>query len=143
MSEDGVKPPETAEKRLGDIVGDISDKAQQLVEQEIELAKAEVQQKLTRIGKGVAAGAVAGFFLFLMLILILVALGWLFNDLLNASNGENYWWGFGIVAGILLLLAIVGGLLALRFIKAGAPPTPELAIEEAKETRRTIEEVRH
>ena len=143
MNNDGLKPPDGAEKRLGDIVGDISDKASQLVQEEIELAKAEIQTKLSRIGKGVAAGAVAGFFLFLMLIMILVGLGWLFNDLLNASRGENYWWGFGIVAGILLLLAIVGGLLALRFIKAGAPPTPELAIEEAKETRKTLEEARH
>ena len=143
MSNDGLKPPDNAEKRLGDIVGDISDKASQLVQEEIELAKAEIQTKLSRIGKGVAAGAVAGFFLFLMLIMILVGLGWLFNDLLNAGRGENYWWGFGIVAGILLLLAIVGGLLALRFIKAGAPPTPELAIEEAKETRKTLEEARH
>jgi hypothetical protein len=143
MSEDGVRPPETAEKRLGDIVGDISDKTQQLVQEEIELAKAEVQQKLTRIGKGVAAGAVAGFFLFLMLILVLHGLAWLFNDLYNASDGEDFWQGFATVAGILLLLAVVGGLLALRFIKAGAPPTPELAIEEAKETRKTLEEARH
>jgi len=141
MSDDGVRPPETAEKRLGDIVGDISGKAQQLVEQEIELAKAEVQQKLTRIGKGVAAGAVAGFFLFMMLIVGLHSLAWLFNDLFNVET--NIWLGFAVVTGILLLLAIIGGLLALRFIKAGAPPTPELAIEEAKETRKTIEEVRH
>jgi hypothetical protein len=68
----------------------------------------------------------------------------MFNDLFNAAErGEDYWFGFGVLAGILLLLAIIGGLLALRFVKAGAPPTPELAIEEAKETRKTIEEVRH
>jgi uncharacterized membrane protein YqjE len=141
MSEDGLKPPETAEKRLGDIVGDISDKASLLVQEEIELAKAEVQEKLSRIGKGVAAGAVAGFFLFLMLIYVLNALAWLFNDLFNVET--NLWLGFALVAGLLLLLAVVGGLLAMRFIKKGAPPTPQLAIEEAKETRKTIEEVRH
>jgi uncharacterized membrane protein YqjE len=141
MSEDGLKPPESAEKRLGDIVGDISDKASLLVQEEIELAKAEVQEKLSRIGKGVAAGAVAGFFLFLMLIYVLNALAWLFNDLFNVET--NLWLGFALVAGLLLLLAVVGGLLAMRFIKKGAPPTPQLAIEEAKETRKTIEEVRH
>jgi uncharacterized membrane protein YqjE len=141
MSDDGLKPPESAEKRLGDIVGDISDKAQQLVQEEIELAKAEVQEKLSRIGKGVAAGAVAGFFLFLMLIFLLHGLSYFIWDLLREDDA--IWLGYFITSGLLLLLAIVGGLLALRFIKAGAPPTPELAIEEAKETRKTIEEVRH
>ena len=141
MSDDGLKPPETAEKRLGDIVGDISDKAQQLVQEEIELAKAEVQEKLSRIGKGVAAGAVAGFFLFLMLIFLLHGLSYFIWDLLREDDA--IWLGYFITSGLLLLMAIVGGLLALRFIKAGAPPTPELAIEEAKETRKSIEEVRH
>ena len=141
MSEDGLKPPETAEKRLGDIVGDISDKASLLVQEEIELAKAEVQQKLSRIGKGVAAGAVAGFFLFLMLIFLLHGLAYSIWDLLREDDA--IWLGYFITSALLLLMAVVGGLLAMRFIKRGAPPTPELAIEEAKETRKTIEEVRH
>ena len=141
MSDDGLKPPESAEKRLGDIVGDISDKAQQLVQEEIELAKAEVQTKLSRIGKGVAAGAVAGFFLFLMLIMILHGLPYIIWDLLREDDA--IWLGYFVVSALLLVLAIVGGLLAMRFIKAGAPPTPDLAIEEAKETRKTLEEARH
>ncbi len=47
-----------------------------------------------------------------------------------------------IVAGILLLLAAIAGLLALRFFKKGSPPTPEYAIEEAQKTRAVIEEAR-
>lgn len=141
MSSDGMQPPDSGEKRLGDIVGDISGKAQQLVQEEIELAKAEIQQKLTGIGKGAAAGAAAGVFLVLMLIYLLHSLAWLFNDLFNQEG--NVWFGFAIVAGLLLLLAIVAGLLALRFIKKGSPPVPELAIQEAKATRESLEEVRH
>lgn len=141
MSDDGIKPPESAEKSLGDIVGDVTDKAQLLVKEEIELAKAEIQLKLTRIGKGVAAGAAAGFFLFLMLIYLLHALAWLFNDLFNVET--NIWLGFAIVTAILLGLGILGGLLALRWIKKGSPPTPDLAIEEAKKTRESIEEATH
>ena len=49
--------------------------------------------------------------------------------------------GFLITGGILLLLGLIGGLLALRFFRRGSPPTPELAIEEAKKTRAAIEEV--
>jgi hypothetical protein len=37
------------------------------------------------------------------------------------------------------LLAI---LIAVRLFKRGTPPTPELAIEEAKRTREVLEEVR-
>jgi uncharacterized membrane protein YqjE len=135
---DGMQPPDTAEKSLGEIVNDLSQKSSLLVREEIELAKAEVQQKVKRLGAGAAAGAVAAFFLLLMLIFLLHALAWALADVLTAP----YWLGFLITAGVLLLLAIVGGLVALRMFKRGTPPTPELAIEEAKETRKAIEEAR-
>src|ERR671916_452221 len=108
MSDDGVRPADNADKRLGDIVGDISGKAQLLVQEEIELAKAEVQQKLTRLGKGAAAGAVAGVFLFFMLIYLLHALSYLFFDIIYTEPSDNVWLGYLITAGILLLLAAVG-----------------------------------
>ena len=44
--------------------------------------------------------------------------------------------GFVVLAGFLALLGI-------RSIKRGAPPVPEMAIEEAKKTRAAIEEARH
>jgi len=134
----GIKPPETAEKSLGEIVNDISQKSSLLVREEIELAKAEVQLKVKRLGAGAGAAAVAGFFLFMMLIMLLHAGAWALADAL----GNQAWVGFLITAGALLLLAIVGGLVALRMFKRGTPPTPELAIEEAKETRKAIEEAR-
>jgi hypothetical protein len=40
---------------------------------------------------------------------------------------------------VLLALAVLAGLLALRWIKGGSPPTPDLAIEEAKRTREELE----
>jgi uncharacterized membrane protein YqjE len=138
----GVKAPESADKGLGDIVGDISGKASLLIQEEIELAKAEVTQKLTRLGKGAAAGAVAAVFLVFMLIYLLHALSYLFFDILYTEPSDNVWLGYLITTGILLLFAAIGGLLALRFIKKGSPPVPELAIEEAKKTRHSIEEVR-
>ena len=59
----GTTPPGSAEKSLGEIVNEVSEKATLLVREEIELAKAEIQQKVTRIAKGAACGAVAGVFL--------------------------------------------------------------------------------
>jgi hypothetical protein len=53
------------------------------------------------------------------------------------------WPGYLIVTGILILLAAVAGLVALRFVRRGSPPTPQAAIEEAKITRQALEEARH
>ena len=40
---------------------------------------------------------------------------------------------------IFFLVAAVAGLLAYRAVQAGSPPVPELAIEEAKRIRQTLE----
>jgi uncharacterized membrane protein YqjE len=136
----GMKPPETAEKSLGAVVGDVSEKASLLVREEIELAKAEVSLKISRIGKGAAAGAVAGVFAFFAVVLLFEGLAWLVSDLVFSLS--NPWTGFFVMTGVLLLLGAIGGLIALRLFKRGTPPTPEIAIEEAKKTRAAIEEAR-
>ena len=43
------------------------------------------------------------------------------------------------VTVLLLLLTIFSALIGLRMFKKGAPPTPDLAIEEAKRTRAQFE----
>jgi hypothetical protein len=134
-----MKPPDTAEKSLGEIVGDVSQKASLLVREEIELAKAEVTEKATRIGKGVAAFAGAGVFLFFFLIFVLHTLAYLLSEELDVKT----WVGYGIVSLVLLVFAAIAGLLGLRFVKRGTPPMPELAIEEAKETKAALEKATH
>ncbi len=137
---DGVKPPDSAEKSLGDIVGDVSSKASLLVREEIELAKAEVTQKAKKLGAGAGAAAVAGVFAFFALIMFLHGLAWLLADLLFGL--DDPWGGFFVVMALLLVLGAILGFLALRFFKRGSPPTPQLAIDEAKKTRAVIEEAR-
>jgi uncharacterized membrane protein YqjE len=128
----------TAEKSLGDVVGDVSTKASLLVREEIQLAKTEIAEKAKSLGKGVAVAIVAGVMALFALIYFFEALAWFFNDLLDV--GESLWIGFLIVFGILIVLAAVAGMLGLRWIKKGSPPTPDLAIEEAKRTRAEIME---
>jgi hypothetical protein len=139
MAENGMKPPETAEKSLGEIVNDVSQKATLLVREEIELAKAEVTTKATRIGKGVAAFGGAAFVGLLGLIFVFETLAWGFQDWLDVKP----WVGFGITTVLLFVLAAVAALVGVRLVKRGSPPTPDMAIEEAKLTRETLEEVRH
>ena len=135
-----TKPPQSSEKSLGDIVGEVSEKATLLVREEIELAKVEVQAKAIKLGKAAAVGAVAGLFAFFALIMFLVALAFFFDDVFVF---EGIWGGFLLVMGILLVLGAIAGFLAYRFFQRGSPPTPDLAIEEAKRTRAAIEDVRH
>ncbi|MFL5867210.1 MAG: phage holin family protein [Thermoleophilaceae bacterium] len=136
---DGSHPPDSAEKTLGDIVGEVSEKASLLVREEIELAKAEVRDKFSKLARGAGVGIAAAVFLVFAFVMFLEALAWFFNDLLDVTTA--IWAGFAIVMGLLILFAGLAGFLAARWLKRGAPPTPELAIEEAKRTREELENV--
>ena len=75
-------------------------------------------------------GAVFGFF---WLIFALLTLAWGLNSLLG-----SIWLGFAIVMGLLLVLTALVLLFAVRKLRAG-PPTPDMAIEEGKRIRATIQ----
>jgi uncharacterized membrane protein YqjE len=137
MTTDGMPPQDTGEKSLGEIVTDVSEKASQLVREEIELAKAEVKDKISKLTKGAAVAAAAGVFLVFGITTFFHGLAWFLDDIFNWE--DNNWAGFAVVTALLLLLAILAGVVALRLFKKGTPPTPELAIEEARRTRAELE----
>ena len=137
MTGNGTPPNQTAEKNIGEIVSEVSEKASQLVRQEIELAKAEVTDKVSKLARGAGIAAAAGVFLVFGVTMFFHGLAWFLDDLLNQE--DNIWVGFAIVTAFLFLLAIIAGLVAMRLFKKGAPPTPDLAIEEAKKTRAELE----
>jgi uncharacterized membrane protein YqjE len=135
---DGMPPKERADKSLGEIVSEVSEKASLLVRQEIELAKAEVTQKLSKLTRGAVVAMAAGVFLVFAVTMFFHGLAWFLDDLFNWED-DSIWAGFAVVAGGLLLLALLAALIALRLFKKGSPPMPELAIEEAKRTRAQLE----
>jgi hypothetical protein len=137
MTGNGVPPNDSAEKNLGEIVSEVSEKASLLVRQEIDLAKAEVSGKLSKLTRGAAVAAAAGVFLIFGVTMFFHGLAWFLDDLFNWE--DNVWVGFAIVTGILFVLAILAAFLALRLFKKGAPPIPDMAIEEAKRTRADLE----
>ena len=136
MTTDGLPPKDDAAKSLGEIVAEVSEKASLLVRQEIELAKAEVSDKVSKLAKGAVVGAAAGVFLVFGVTMLFHTLAWLLFDIFNFSA---IWIGFAIVTGALFVLAALAGLFAARLFKKGAPPTPDLAIEEARRTRAQFE----
>jgi putative superfamily III holin-X len=118
-------------------VSEVSDRVSNLIREEIELAKAEVGRKATTLMKGtiaVVAGAVFGVF---AIFIGLEALAWGLNAVLVPGAG-SIWEGFAIVFGVLAVLAILAFAIASRLLKRGAPPTPTMAIDEAKRIRETV-----
>jgi uncharacterized membrane protein YqjE len=137
MTGNGMPPQDTGSKSLGEIVAEVSEKASQLVREEIELAKAEVMDKLSKLTKGAAVAGAAGVFLIFGVTTFFHGLAWFLNDVFNWE--DNNWAGFAVVTALLFLLAILAAFLALRLFKKGSPPTPDLAIEEAKRMRAELE----
>ena len=119
-------------------INEVSDKAQLLVREEIELAKAEVTEKLQTIARGAAIGIAAGVFVIAGLVLFLHGLSWLAYWLLPVPT-YAYFWGFFLIAGILFILGGIAGYLAARWLKSVQSPAPEMAIEEAKLIRETVQ----
>ena len=126
-----------ADKSLGDVVTDVTEKASLLVREEIELAKAEITEKATKLGKGAAALAAAGVLAVFALIYLFHALAWFFVD---AFNWNTVWPGYLLTFVVILAIGGVAAFLGIRWLKGGSPPTPDLAIEEAKRTRAMLEE---
>ena len=137
MTTNGVPPPDGADKSLGEIVAEVSEKASQLVREEIELAKAEVTDKVSKLTRGAGVAAAAGVFLVFGITMFFHGMAWFLDDVFNWE--DNVWAGFAVVTALLFILAILAALLAYRLFKKGAPPTPDMAIEEAKRTRAELE----
>ena len=132
-----VPPPEGPkdERRLGELVFDVTEGVSSLVREEIQLAKTEVAEKAGKIAKGAVVGISAGVFAFLALILVMEGIAWLLNE--EVFNGKT-WPGFFIEAAAFLLIAALAALIAYKAVKAGSPPVPTQAIEEAKLTKETL-----
>jgi len=128
--------PEQPSSELARAIQDVTERAQLLVREEVALAKAEMTDKVTKLIKGAVFGIIAGVFALFALIYLLHALSWGLWDLIGGS--DDFWLGFLITGVLILVLGIVAGLLAMRFIKRGSPPAPQMAIEEGKLIKATL-----
>jgi uncharacterized membrane protein YqjE len=121
---------------LARAVQDITEKAQLLVHEEIALAKAEMTEKISKLVKGAIFGIVAGVFAVFALVYLLHALSWGIWEVFDTQS--NFWIGFLITGVLILILGAIAGVIAMRLIKKGTPPKPELAIEEAQLIKGTL-----
>jgi len=131
-------PAQTGEKRgLGAAARLVSERASSLVRLELQLAAAELKQKLgaLRLGIGLLAGAaVFGFF----------AIGFgLATVAAGLATTLSTWLALLIVTGGLLLFVALLAAIGVAQVRKGTPPVPEQAIEEAKLTTEALKNGHH
>ena len=134
---DQQQQTDTTTQNIADAIQEVSDRASMLVREEIELAKAEVTTKVTKLLKGAVVGIAAGIFVVFALIYLLNGFAWL--TWYELFPDQQYFWGFFVVAAVLLLLGALAGYIAARAFKSASPPTPQLAIDEAKLIKETVQ----
>jgi hypothetical protein len=99
-------PGPAGDRSLGDLISEVTEDLSTLMRQELELAKAELQQSATRAGKGagmLGGAAVAGYFV-----------------LLFASIA--IWWAIGAGTGLgwsALIVAVIWGIIAAVLAATG------------------------
>ena len=131
MSEDpygagGVPTGSDSSRSLGDIVGDISRDLSTLVRQEMDLAKSEIKQEVSKTGKGAGMLGGAGAAGYLSLLFLSLALTWLLADWLPVELGA-------LIVGV--LWAIVAAVLAVRGRQEIKHANPQLPV-----TQQTLKE---
>ena len=124
-----------SEKTIGELVLEVTEQTAVLIREEIELAKAEVSEKISTLGKSSVVAVAAGVFAFLALILLMQA----FALGLNSLFFPNEPWAGYLIEGVLFIAIAVGaGLFAKKTFQETGPPVPTEAIEEAQEIRATL-----
>jgi uncharacterized membrane protein YqjE len=138
MSVEGPPAPEhpPQDRSVGELVFDVSERVSILIREEIELAKTEIREKVNKLLQGSVVGLAAAVFALMGLAMLMHGIAWLLNDLFFS---DHVWIGFMIEALFWFCVAAGAGWFAYRSVQAGAPPTPDLAIEEARRTKETLE----
>jgi hypothetical protein len=127
-----------ANQGVATTITEISERATLLIHEEIELAKTEVTEKVTALARGAAVGVAAGIFIVTAIFFVLIGCAWVLYYYLPIGTAFTYFIGFFAMALILLILGVIAGLIAARVVRRGAPPTPDMAIEEARRIRETV-----
>ncbi len=127
------QPPQN----IATAIAEVSERATDLVHEEIELAKAEIAEKVGQYLRSAIVAAVAGVFVLMAVILALVGGAWLIYCGLPVET-YAYFWGFFAMAALLLVVGAIAGMVAAKIVKRAASPVPTMAIDEAKKIRDTV-----
>src|SRR5690242_16713369 len=102
----GTVSTTTAERSIGELMGDVTRDLSTLMRQEVELAKAELRESASRAGKGAGLLSGAGVAGFLAVLFVSIAL----------------WWGLGLVMGNAwsgVVVAVIWAIVAAVLVQVG------------------------
>jgi hypothetical protein len=125
-------PVAPRKKSLFALIADIPTLVTDLVSREIELVKTELIAKIKALGIGAGFIAAALLVLLGMLGVLLTA------AILALSQIMPGWLAALLVAGVLLILAVILGLIGYRILMKGVPPVPTESIDSIKRDIRAI-----
>jgi protein-S-isoprenylcysteine O-methyltransferase Ste14 len=117
-----------AADRVQDLLRRLRDDVAAVVQSEIDLAKAEVTEKIKIHARAAALIAVAAAFVMLAL------LAFLFSAIAGLAHVVPFWASALIVGGVLVLIALLLAWLGMRAARKAGLPVPDEAIVEAKAT---------
>ena len=127
----GATSPDVSNASVGELVGHVAQDLSTLMRQELELAKAEVKQEVTKTAKGAGMLGAAGFAGYMVLLFGSIAAWW------GLANLMDQGWAALIVTGI---WAVIGAVLFVvgRGQLKQVNPKPERTVETVKEIPDTI-----
>ncbi|HEY7258595.1 MAG TPA: phage holin family protein [Gaiellales bacterium] len=123
----GSSLPERDDRSVSELTKELLRDVSALVRRELDLAKAELAEKVRQLGLGIglaAAGAV----------LLLVALGALTATAIIAlATAMDTWLAALIVTIVVAVAGAIVALMGVRVLRRGAPPVPDQTVESVKE----------
>jgi Putative Actinobacterial Holin-X, holin superfamily III len=123
---EGMARPDVAEVSVGQLLSEVTRDLSTLMRQEIDLAKAEIKQEVTKTGKGAGMLGGAGFAGYMVLLFLSIALWW------GLANVMNEAWAALIVA---VIWAVIGAVLYARGRAQlrSVHPKPEQTVDTLKQ----------
>ena len=126
-----VTDPNLSDASVGDLFGRVAQDLSTLMRQEIELAKAEVKEEVTKTAKGAGMLGGAGFAGYMVVLFASIAAWW------GLANLMDQGWAALVVTAIWAIIAavlFVAGRARLKQVN----PKPERTVETVKEVPETI-----
>lgn len=121
---------------LADAASRVVDRTLVIVQQEVELARLELVEKLPALGRDLLRLVLSVFIVGFAGVLAVLAVVWALAD--YVFGFQHVWASFAVVAAALLLIGGVLGMGALRRAREAGPPVPSAALRQARALREAV-----
>ena len=128
-----MQPQMKQDRPLGELFSELANETSTLVRQEVALAKAELSQKASQVGKNVGFLVVGGAVAYAAFLALMAAV-------IIGLAQVMPWWGAALLVGV--VVAAAAGLLIYKAVSAlrAADLTPRQTVETLKEDAQWVKE---